>query len=230
MAMKILSIIILNLGINTNNMFDKNYKLFLILCVIAFLFSEISIAILDINQLIYNDLIYGLSEDRVNELFAETRKWQYIGYILIPLLLYLKTNLIAGILSLGTFLFNRKVAYRKLWNIVLKAEFIFVFVIIIKPIFIHFFVPDYSLTNIQIFYPLSLLSILGSENLDPWFQYPLQVINVFELVYWIVLAFLLDKALKAEKGNPGIKIVAASYGPALLIWVVSIMFFTLNIS
>ena len=56
------------------------------------------------------------------------------------------------------------------------------------------------------------------------------MINAFEVFYCMVLAYLLDKALKIpEKRHTGIKIVASSYGPGLLIWIVAVMFLALNI-
>jgi len=76
---------------------------------------------------------------------------------------------------------------------------------------------------------------VGYQGLEPWFIYPLQVLNLFELAYWFVLAYFIGKLAFTEKdkGKPmdlGLKIVASSYGSALLLWVVVVMFFTLNYS
>jgi len=171
-----------------------------------------------------------LNKEQVDSIFEGVLKWQFLGYLLIPITIFLKTHAIALVLGVGSFFLDVKIAYRKLWNIVLKAEFIFLFVGVMKLVWFGFIRTDFGLEEVETFYPLSMLSMIGDIALEPWYVYPLQVINAFEIVYWIVLALLLDKALNMKKGNLGIKIVATSYGPALLIWVVAVMFFTLNMS
>lgn len=208
----------------------KNYQIYAILFFSTFLLSELSKFGLNLNTLLYDNLAGQLTAEQLNRVFENMRKWQLWGYLLIPILLFLKTQIVALVLSMGTFFFNVDISYKKLWNIVLKAEFIFLFVSLIKLGWFYFFKTDFTLEELQIFYPLSMLSMIGSDIIDPWYVYPLQVINAFEIIYWIVLDLLLDKAMNTKKGNLGIKIVASSYGPALLIWVVAVMFFTLNMS
>jgi hypothetical protein len=70
---------------------------------------------------------------------------------------------------------------------------------------------------------------VGYEGILTWFIYPFQVINLFEFAYWFILASLISKELKTTTSK-GFSIVASSYGVALLIWVVGVMFFTLNMS
>ena len=70
---------------------------------------------------------------------------------------------------------------------------------------------------------------MGYQGLEAWFIYPFQVLNLFELAYWLILAFYIGKATKTNMDN-GLKIVASSYGLALFLWVAVIMFFTLNYS
>ena len=190
---------------------------------------EASKYFLNINDLLYASLSEKLTAKQLESMFDKDIKWIILGYLAIPLLLYMKTHIIAGILGIGSFIFNRKISHKKLWNIVLKAETIFLLVIAVKILWFYFFQTDYTYDDVQNFYPLSLLSFIGYEEVAPWFFYPLQTINLFEVLYWIVLAFLIDRTLK-ERGNTGIKIVASSYGPALLIWVVAVMFLVLNFS
>ena len=106
---------------------------------------------------------------------------------------------------------------------------------VLKIIWFYFFQTSYTLEDLQYFYPLSALNIVGYQGLESWFIYPLQVLNLFELAYWLLLAYFIGKLAFTEKdkGKPmdlGFKIVASSYGSALLLWVVVVMFFTLNYS
>jgi hypothetical protein len=123
-------------------------------------------------------------------------------------------------------------------NVVLKAEFIFILVALVKIFWFLFFQTTYTLQDIQSFYPLSALNILGYKGLDAWYIYPLQTLNLFELAYWLLLSYYIGKMASPIKNSEqnkypidfGLKIVASSYGTALLLWVCIVMFFTLNYS
>lgn len=208
----------------------KNYTYFIIISFLSLSLSEISKYVLDLDGLLYESLTTQLTKDQVDSIFEGVLKWQFLAYLMIPVTIFLKTHAIALVLSFGSFFLNAKIDYKKLWNIALKAEFIFLFVGALKLGWFYFIKTDFGLEEVETFYPLSMLSVIGAETVEPWYVYPLQVINAFEVVYWIALALLLDKALNIKKGNLGIKIVASSYGPALLIWVVAVMFFRLNMS
>lgn len=117
----------------------------------------------------------------------------------------------------------------------ISLEYVFLLSIPFEIIYFKFFNTSATLEEIQYFYPLSALNIVGYQGLDSWFIYPLQVLNLFELAYWLLLAYFIGKLAftSKDKGKPmdlGFKIVATSYGSALLLWVVVVMFFTLSYS
>lgn len=133
------------------------------------------------------------------------------------------------VLSAGTFFFDKEIAYKQLWGIVIKAEFLFVFVGLIKIGWFYFFKDGFTFEDVQYFYPLSLLNFTGYEGLETWWIYPLQVANLFEVLYWIILASSLGKELSTSFFE-SLKIVLSSYVPALIICVGFVMFFILNVS
>lgn len=120
-------------------------------------------------------------------------------------------------------------SFKALWEIAIKAEFIFLLVSVCKLIWFYFFQTNFILEDIQYFYPLSSLNILDYHLLDPWLIYPLQTLNFFEFAYIILLSFQIGNLTKTNT-DTGLKIVASSYVPALLLWVTVVMFFTLNFS
>lgn len=208
-------------------MSNKYYLIFLIaLTLLLGFFSEL---ILNTEILFLNSLAESLTYDQLQEVIEFKDKWKWVGYIVVPILLLIKTSIIAAILDIGCFFFGKEIKYKKLFNIVVKAEFVFLLVIVFKTAWFYFFQTNYNLEDLQYFYPLSTLNIIGYEGLQPWFIYPFQVLNLFELVYWFILAYLIGKELN-ENTDKGMSIVASSYGVGLLIWVVGIMFFTLNMS
>lgn len=185
--------------------------------------------ILNNDELLFNSLAEQLSTEQFQESLDFRQKWQWIVYLITPVFLLIKTSIIAVILDFGCFFFNKEIKYKTLFNIAVKAEFVFLLVIIFKTIWFYAFQQNYTLEDLNYFYPLSAINITGYNNLQPWFVYPLQTLNLFELAYWVILAYLLGIELKTNTDN-GLLIVASSYGVSLLIWVVAIMFFTLNMN
>ncbi len=201
----------------------------IILFAISLLVNFFSKILLNENELILQSIADIYTREQIEGFIDFKNKWQWLGYTFIPLLLLLKTSIIAAILDVGCFFFGKEIKYKKLFNIVVKAEFVFLLVIVFKTAWFYFFQTDYTLEELQYFYPLSALNIIGYEGLQPWFIYPFQVLNLFELAYWFILAYLIGKELN-ENTDKGMSIVASSYGVSLLIWVVGVMFFTLNMS
>lgn len=186
----------------------------------------ISSFVLNTKELLLSNLSDQLTKNQIEEVIELNQKWEWLGYLLIPIFLLIKVSLISAILHIGLFLFNKKINYKSIFNTVTKAEFIFVIMGITKLIWFTF-KSEYTFEDLQYFYPLSALSIVGYEGISPWFLYPFQTLNLFELVYWITLAYLIGKEIKISTDN-ALKIVASSYGSALLIWMVVVMFFSLN--
>lgn len=208
-------------------MFNSYYILLLVvLNLILFLLFKNT---LYTEQLYYSHYSEKLFFEQITNVIENQKKWEWLIYVIMPLFLLIKVSIISKILDLGCFIFNQKLKFKQLFNSVVKAEFIFLLVIIFKTAWFYFFKTNYTLEDLQYFYPLSALNIVGYEDLEAWWVYPLQVFNLFELAYWFILAYLLGKALNTNI-DKGLHIVASSYGVGLLIWVVGIMFFTLNAS
>jgi len=181
------------------------------------------------DEIYYDTFIDRLSIGQVEEIIKSKNKWEWLGYVLIPVFLSIKISVIAAVLDVGCFFFGKDIKYKQLFNIVVKAEFVFLLVIVFKTAWFYCFQTSYTLEDLQYFYPFSTLNIIGYEGLEPWFIYPLQVLNLFELVYWLLLGYGLSKSLKTSM-DAAMGIVVSSYGVGLLIWVVAVMFLTLNMS
>lgn len=208
----------------------KNTFFRYILLSISFsVITEINNRILKIKDLLRHFLSEFLTQNQVNNYFELQDKWHWLTYLYIPVLILIKTSTITTILYIGLFLSNKELKYKSLWNIAIKAEFIFLLVPIFKIFWFVYSQTKYDLNDIQNFYPLSAINITGYKGLEAWFIYPFQVLNLFELFYIIYLGFEIGK-LTDTNTDYGLKIVALSYLPSLLLWVTAVMFFTLNYS
>ena len=203
---------------------------YLLLCFAAIIIAEITKNLLQFDILLYNTLAEKLSSKQIDNFFELQNKWKWVSYSIIPLFLFLKSVFIATVLYIGIFFFSKNdITFKKIWNCVIRAEFLFLLAPILKIIWFYFFQTNYTLEDIQYFYPLSALNITGYQGLDPWLIYPLQVLNLFELAYIIYLSYQIGQLTQTNTDN-GLKIVAYSYVPALFLWVTVVMFFTLNYS
>jgi len=200
-----------------------------LLSISYIIITEITNEIINLKDLLRNFLIDFLSKDQINNYFEFQDKWHWLNHLYIPLIILVKTLIIATTLYIGLFLFTKETKFKNSWNVVIKAEFIFILVPIIKIIWFYFFQTSYTLDDIQNFYPLSALNIIGYKDLEAWFIYPFQVLNLFELSYVIYLGFQIGE-LTNTNTDYGLKIVGLSYVPCLLLWVATVMFFTLNYS
>lgn len=201
-----------------------------ILCFASILLGEIAKYFLNIDKLVYLFLAENLTNDQIQEIFALQKKWLWVSYLVLPITLLFKTLLVAGVVYLGLFFYKGKqFVFKSIWGLVLQAEFLFLVVPVCKICFFYFFQDNYTLQDIQYFYPLSALNIIGYEGLEPWYIYPLQTLNLFEVAYIFFLAYQIGKLVKSDL-DFGLTVVLYSYVPALLFWVSVIMFFTLNYS
>lgn len=208
----------------------STFSEYLLLSISLIVLTEITNSVLNYKGLLYNSLSEQLTQKQIQHFFEFQDKWQWLSYVFVPILLLIKTSLIASTLYIGTFFFSKiPVTFKQLWVIVISAEFVFLLVPVFKIIWFYYFQTHYKLEDIQYFYPLSALNIVGYKDLEPWFIYPFQTLNLFEVAYWLILAYFIGKATQTSM-DKGLKVVAYSYGSVLLLWVVTIMFFTLNYS
>lgn len=208
----------------------SNYILLLLLSTVTIIVSKTGNSLLNIEELYYNSLSVNLTTQQVERTFELQKKIQWLYYIIVPIITLIKTMIISSIIYIGIILVaNRKMSFNIVWHFILKAEFIFVLVNIFKIVWFYFFQTNYNLEDLQYFYPLSALNIIGYKGLETWFIYPFQILNLFELFYVIYLGFQIGK-LTNSNPDYGLKIVGLSYVPSLLLWVATVMFFTLNYS
>jgi hypothetical protein len=205
------------------------FKKWLLFSFLSILSSIILIKSTHLEDLLFSSLAENLTSKQIENFFNFQKKWQWISYVFIPIYVLLKVSIISSVLYIGAFFTNKETTFKTLFSIVLSAEFIFLIIPILKIIWFYFFLTNYTLEDIQYFFPLSALNITGYKGIDPWLIYPLQVLNLFEVAYIVYLSYQIGKLTKTN-ADTGLKIVAYSYVPALLLWVAVVMFFTLNYS
>jgi len=209
----------------------SNYAYFFILIFLLISITVLFQHLLDVEELVHNFYSEQLAQEQIEKLLESQAKWAWLGYAIIPLLILIRSSLVALCLSVGAFFYEmeRKIPFKDFFRIALAGEFVLVLVGYFKLGYFYFIKTDYTLLDLQQYSPLSYINFLDLGKIQPWLVYPLQTINLFEIAYFFVLTYGLWKLLK-NKFSKSLEIVAISYGSGLLIWLGLVMFLTLNMS
>ena len=140
-----------------------------------------------------------------------------LQYLSVPVVYMYKFLIIAFLLWTGAFLFGYRLSYREAFQTAIIAEFIFLIPEILKILYFMVIKTDPSLFEVQSFYPLSLINFTDTEILDKKWFYPLKAANIFEIIYWGILVYLLHSVIRKNK-NITTAIVVVSYVIPFIIW------------
>ncbi|MEI6277184.1 MAG: hypothetical protein WCP08_14390 [Prolixibacteraceae bacterium] len=157
-----------------------------------------------------------------------SNKLQWIGYVFISIIVPIRVSFTATCLYIGCFLANSQAHFRELFKVALLADFVFVLSGITKLVILIFFKDVGTLVDLQ-FQPLSFLELFPQGSMDKLFIYPFSLLSVFELLYWLVLAWLLSGLLE-KPFDYSLTRVATSYGTGLFLWILFVMFLTVNLT
>lgn len=138
-------------------------------------------------------------------------------YLSIPLIYLWKFTVLGFVIWVGCFLFGYRVTFSQCWGVVLVGEFVFLIPEIIKIVWFFAFQSDPNFYEIQAFYPFSLMNLVDYQELPTRYAYPCKALNLFEPLYWYVLALGIQHF--AKKGmKPAWTIVLGFYVPIFLLW------------
>ncbi len=142
-----------------------------------------------------------------------------LKFFSIPFVYLSKFTVISFVIWVGCFMFGYRVTYSQCWGVVIGAEFIFLIPEVLKIFWYLFIETDPTLYDISAFYPLSLIQIIDYETLDKRFAYPLRALNVFEIIYWVLLVEGIHHFARKDKKYVWV-IVACSYILIFFLWLV----------
>lgn len=193
---------------------------------IIFLFLEIIFNLILISEDViiteYQDIF---SSSRIESLLEFRERWLWLTYLIKLIIRFISIFIISLIIYLGLYLSNFQIRFSRVVQVVVLAEFIFFIPIVFKILWFSF--NPFSFEAFQTFNPLSLFSLFDPNLLQDWLSYPFKVFNLFEVAYWILLAYLLSKNLNTSIDSM-LKIVLGYYVSFLFCWIVFVMFITLG--
>lgn len=181
------------------------------------------------DELYFNALVEQMTFEQIKATVDQSHQWSWLAYVILPLFNLLKFTLIAACLSLGYYFAVDSWVFKPFFRIAVQAELLLLFPALVKLLWFLFVHTDYTLNDLQAFYPLSVLSLIDYQSVATYLFYPLQLLNLFELAYWLVLAYGVSKVIEIPMLR-AFGLVSASYGTGLLVWVAFVMFLSVSLS
>ena len=211
----------------------RNYFLCILCISIYFFLVYLDKSYISTDSKIFDFLAKDYPSSVVQNYMESQKKWWWVSYVTTPVLIGIKVLLVAFCLNFVKIISEKleDVKFRDILTVVLIAEFVFIIAGFYK--FFNFYLidTDYTLETLQTYYPLSLINYKEAISTEKWLAYPLQLANVFELMYWGVLAWgiwqLADKKISYQRS---LGYVALTYGIGLLFWVGVVCFLILSVS
>jgi len=209
----------------------KRNELLLGIILVNLLLLWLSKNILVNETVFFNTYSEQMTYDRSMELFQRIRELSWATYLLYPLILIVKFSVLSLVIYTGFFLSNQQdeVTLGMIFTTVVASEVIIVIASLTKFLWFAFFAGNYTLNDMNFFYPLSLINLFRQNEVAAYWVYPLQSVNLFQVAYILMLAIGIGKVSSVKREKADI-IILLTYGSALILWIAFIMFITIDIS
>ena len=204
--------------------------LFAINLFLTFSFTFYSNNFLWTDSLFYNSFSSQLSLEQIEKLIDKRNSLADLGYLMAAIFYSCKIFIIVSTLYVVKLIFGKvfQATFSDISLAVIKADMIFLIPAIIKVTWFTFY-PASSLEEVQYFMPGSVFQLFEGEEIVPWLMYPLQALSIWEVGFWFLLAYQLKEFFDNDFGK-SFQNVMLSYGSGFLIWVVFVVFLSLNLS
>jgi hypothetical protein len=205
--------------------------LFILVVLLNLIIIWLSRSVLINETVFYNTYSEQLTYDRAMNLFERMKDFSWISYAFTPILLLIKFSLISMVLYTGVVFCNLqdKISLGSVFKIVIASEIIFVIAGFLKFLWFYLFAGNYDLNELGFFYPVSLINLFKESEVSNLWRYPLQTVNLFHLIYILLLSYGFSNLNRINRKESE-KIVLLSYLPTLILWVVLVMFISIDAS
>ena len=143
--------------------------------------------------------------------------WRFI-YFISPLYEFLKMLIISFFIYQAIkFVKKLNTEFWGVFYIVLLAQLILVIPNLLELIWFTFIKTDYSMIDVEYFNPLSAANLIDYENLSNFSYELLRSINLFNIIYWSLLVYLIKGYIKITLKD-SIIVVFCFYGPLSFVY------------
>ena len=207
----------------------RGWKLFSGIVLVELLILLVSQTILIDEIVFFNTYSEQLTYELSMEIFSAMRSYSWISYAITPILLLLKFSALSVLIYIGVFFsdLHKDITLGKIFKVVVVSEIVFVVASVIKMLWFILFAGNYTLDDMNFFYPLSLINLFSRSEVASYWVYPLHTVNIFQVFYVLLLAFGLSRIGSVKKISVD-RIVLSTYVPAMAVWIAMILFLTID--
>ncbi|MDR1542797.1 MAG: hypothetical protein LBS50_00005 [Prevotellaceae bacterium] len=200
----------------------KKGRYYLFLTVMTVIFAYFTNIYLSKN-LWYNILQEQFTTWQINLIMQKVSAWQYFGYPALPFIILIRVFYTAFGLYVGNLFQEYKWEWKQLFNIALKADIVFLFAAAIGFCYYVFVNPPQTLDDINVNF-VSVLALIGHENVSNWLMPAYNVLNLFELLYIIVLTTFISQILKLKYWKSFLFVVIC-YGLSVYFYIAALLLY-----
>jgi len=210
----------------------KNFLLFIGIVLCYLVLAYLDKTYISTDSKIIDFLTKDYPNAVVQNYMDSQKRWWWLGYSIIPALVGIKVLLVAFCLNFLKLFDLSKIDQVKFSDFVflaLLAESVFIIAGFYKLTYFYWINTNYTIEDVQTYYPLSLLNFKENISTEKWLAYPLQLLNIFELFYWVLIAWGVREFLEEKISYlKSFGLVAVTYGIGLLFWTATVCFLILN--
>lgn len=210
-----------------NKIIDKTPTL---LILVILLFSTvislllIQLLVLNVNN-IYSVLSQYLTSRTLSSISIHRMPfWILITFTLIMILV--RTFAVIICIIGGLYISNIKFKFWIILKISLASQLIFVFQYIAELCYFFAFNRKVTYEVLNNYNPFSLRSIFSINNDQLWYYFILENINIFDIVFILVLSFFIKYVISVNYWN-GLLFVMKTYGFGFIIWLLTITLYSI---
>jgi hypothetical protein len=181
------------------------------------------------NDVLYRSLSTQIPAYSIDRILESRERFWWVGYTVQVVVVLCKVLFAAFCIFIGVVLSDVEFSFKDLFRSVIIAEFVFIIGQATYLVNLYINRAELTFDIMANYFPVSMLSFYGVENVITWLHYPLQTLNLFEVAYMLCISWLLSKQWKPDFIE-SLNIVIPSYGIGLLIWMVLVVFLTLQVS
>jgi len=175
------------------------------------------------DKVVFNSLAEQLTMEQINTAMVGVRSNSILIYVVALVQPLVEIALIAICINIGTLLVRYSIKFKQIFGIVVKS--FLVFTLAHLPIMFSLFFRDVEkLEDINYIPQFSLAEWIGEASITPWALYPLQLINLFQLGFILLLTAGLNYADPRGYGK-WFLLTLCTYGVELAIMVLLTGFF-----
>jgi hypothetical protein len=198
-------------SLESKSLFSADKRLtFLLLCLATFFLLYVKKAFIE-NETAAFEFLEDTPAGSMLQLISA------LQFLTIPLIYLWKFTVIGFVIWVGSFMFGYRITYSQCWGVAVVSEFTFLIPELLKIFWFLFFAGDPTYYEVMAYYPLSLMHFFDYFQIDKRYVYPLKALNLFEVVYWFVLATGIHFFARKEKRVARL-IILCSYTLIFFLW------------